>query len=117
MTFAVGDACELRTDLGQFDAILLANLIDRLPDPAACLQQMARLMRPGGILAIVSPYTWLAEFTPEEKWLDADPLVAIQALLGERFRQLATRDLPFVIREHARKYQWSVAQASVWTCA
>jgi hypothetical protein len=24
------------------------------------------------------------------------------------------RDLPFLLREHARKYQWSVAQASLW---
>ena len=24
-------------------------------------------------------------------------------------------DMPFVIREHARKYQWGCAQGSVWT--
>jgi hypothetical protein len=23
-------------------------------------------------------------------------------------------DLPFLIREHRRKYQWSVAEASMW---
>jgi hypothetical protein len=24
------------------------------------------------------------------------------------------KDLPFLIREHARKFQWSVALATVW---
>ena len=115
VAFEVGDACELRKDLGQFDAVLMANLIDRLPDPAACLRQMSRVVKPGGTLIVFSPYTWLAEFTPQENWLDDDPIAEIQAALGEDFRQLATRDLPFLIREHARKYQWSVAQASIWT--
>jgi hypothetical protein len=27
---------------------------------------------------------------------------------------VAAKDLPFLIREHARKFQWSVAQASLW---
>jgi hypothetical protein len=33
--------------------------------------------------------------------------------LGE-FNLVTTKDLPFLIREHARKFQWSVAQASIW---
>jgi hypothetical protein len=24
------------------------------------------------------------------------------------------KDLPFLIREHARKFQWSVAEATIW---
>jgi len=35
--FEVGDACALGDDLGAFDIVLNANLIDRLPDPAAFL--------------------------------------------------------------------------------
>lgn len=114
IVFEVGDACELRKDLGTFDAILLANLLDRLPDPAACLRQLPDLLKPGGVVVIASPYTWLEAFTPETKWLDEDPIAAIQEFFGDNCRQLALRELPFVIREHARKYQWSVAQASVW---
>ena len=30
------------------------------------------------------------------------------------FDFIAAKDLPFLIREHARKYQWSVAQATIW---
>jgi hypothetical protein len=31
-----------------------------------------------------------------------------------RFDHRLTKDLPFLIREHARKFQWSVAQATLW---
>jgi hypothetical protein len=34
--------------------------------------------------------------------------------LEENFTLVDVRDLPFLIREHARKFQFSVAQASIW---
>ena len=68
--FAQGDACALRHDLGVFDLVLMANLIDRLPDPARCLAQLPALVAPGGALIITSPYTWLEEYTPRDRWLD-----------------------------------------------
>jgi hypothetical protein len=71
---------------------------------------------------ISSPYTWLTEYTPREHWLggferDGIRVRALDTLkeeLGEDFQFAFARDLPFLIREHARKYQWSVAEASVW---
>jgi hypothetical protein len=96
---------------------LAANLIDRVSRPADLLSEIKRLVRIGGHVILASPYTWLEEFTPRENWL-ADPtantLSRIQRLLGPELVQVATKDLPFLIREHARKFQWSVAQASVW---
>jgi hypothetical protein len=72
-------------------------------------------------LLIASPYTWLSEFTPTQEWLGAiqtwsetTTLRAIQEKLGNEFELVSSKDLPFLIREHARKYQWSVAQASLW---
>ena len=65
--FERGDAMELRADLGTFDAVLLANLIDRLRDPHRCLERLPSLVNPGGQVVIASPYTWLPEFTPREK--------------------------------------------------
>ena len=57
--FEVGDACELRPDLGSFDVVLLANLVDRLPDPRRCLERLPDLVAPGGQLVVASPFTWL----------------------------------------------------------
>jgi putative 4-mercaptohistidine N1-methyltranferase len=115
--FEQGDACGLRADLGPFDLVLMANLIDRLSDPARCLARLPELIAPGGWLVITSPYTWLEEYTPRDKWLDGagrGTLEGLKERLAPAFAVRRVLDLPFLIREHRRKYQWSVAEASVW---
>lgn len=115
--FEVGDACDLRSDLGSFDVVLMANLIDRLPDPARCLSRLPALVRPGGQLIIASPYTWLAEYTPRERWLggrDRPTLDVLRERLAPDFEWDGARDLPFLIREHARRFQWTVSQGTRW---
>jgi putative 4-mercaptohistidine N1-methyltranferase len=114
--FEPGDACDLRADLAPFDFVLMANLIDRLPDPARCLARLPHLVAPGGGLVITSPYTWLEEYTPREKWLagPAGTLAELQKILAPAFAFRRALDLPFLIREHRRKFQWSIAEASIW---
>ena len=120
--FERGDAMNLRASLGSFDVVLMANLIDRLPDPRRCLRRLPALVNPGGQLIITSPYTWLPEYTPRSKWLGgrrragrsvrtADALLDI---LSPDFSLVRRRDLPFVIREHARKFQLGIAEATIW---
>ncbi|MBV9731233.1 MAG: methyltransferase type 12, partial [Verrucomicrobia bacterium] len=61
--------------------------------------------------------TWLEEFTPSENWLahgSAKTLNRIQEILEPDLALVSAKDLPFLIREHARKFQWSVAQVSLW---
>ena len=120
--FEHGDAQALRASLGSFDVVLAANLIDRLVEPSRFLARLPDLVKQGGQLVITSPYTWLAEFTPRENWLggfavDGSRRVTIEGLaaaLSAHFDLASTKDLPFLIREHSRKFQWSVAQASIW---
>jgi putative 4-mercaptohistidine N1-methyltranferase len=120
--FERGDAMNLRPGLGLFDVVLMANLIDRLSHPRKCLEQIGPLLRPGGQLIITSPYTWLKEYTPRRHWLggfmrQGRPVKTFEALgriLSPQFRLLRRRDLPFLIREHARKYQFGLAEASIW---
>ncbi len=120
--FSQGDAMELDPELGTFDFILMANLIDRLPNPRQCLRRIDSFLNKRGILAITSPYTWLEEYTPRPNWLGgyldngkavrtADQLTAI---LSPLFEPLDSQDLPFLIREHERKNQYSVAHATIW---
>ncbi len=95
----------------------MANLIDRLPDPARCLARLPRLVVSGGWLILTSPYTWLEEYTPRDKWLDGGErgtLGALKKILFPIFDPRWTFDLPFLIREHRRKYQWGVAEVSIW---
>ena len=120
--FDQGDALALRGDLGRFDVVLMANLIDRLREPVRCLERLPELVQPGGLLVVTSPYTWMQEYTARQNWLGGlagegaprNTLDGLRTHLEPAFRLESTRDLPFLIREHARKYQWSVAQASLW---
>jgi putative 4-mercaptohistidine N1-methyltranferase len=123
VSFEPGDAMNLRADLGEFDVVLMANLIDRLSEPSRCLERLASLVKPGGWLVITSPYTWLEEFTPRENWLggqesEGGAITTLQGLtlaLEPNFVFHGAKDLPFLIREHSRKFQWSVAQATFWS--
>jgi putative 4-mercaptohistidine N1-methyltranferase len=121
--FQRGDAMDPPDHLGQFDVLLMANLIDRLSGPRRCLTALPGLLNPGGQLIIASPCTWLTEYTPRENWLggflrDGVPLRTFDALreiLSRDFQFSQSKDLPFLIREHARKFQLVVAQVGIWT--
>ena len=54
----------------------MANLIDRLPCPAKCLEQLPGLLPAGGQLIIATPCTWLEEYTPKAKWLGGSKRLA-----------------------------------------
>lgn len=121
--FSQGDACNLKPKYDHYDLVLASNLIDRLREPARFLQEIGRRLRPGGILLLTSPYTWLEEYTPKANWLggvreNGEALTthqALQRLLAAEFEEVGTpRDVPFVIRETARKYQHTLAQLTVW---
>ncbi len=114
--FETGDALRLREDLGTFDWVLAANLLDRVPRPAELLRGFADLVRPGGQLVLTSPYTWLEEYTPRSEWLGGADRRTTDVLAEhlEAFQLVRRRDLPFVLREHERKFQWSVAEATIW---
>ena len=114
VNFEVGDATDLREDLGEFDLVHAANLICRLPEPEALLGRLPSLVRAGGQLVITTPCTWLGEFTPPEKWPKGPTLEWLQQHLNDSFTLEHKADVPFLIRETARKNQWTVSQLSRW---
>ena len=112
--FLAGDALRLPKNLGTFDLLLAANLIDRLADPAKFLKQvLPKLVNPRGIMLLTSPYTWSTDFTPERQWL-RNSFPSIQKLLRPKFRLLHRQNLPFLLREHQRKFQFTFADATLW---
>ena len=121
--FWQGDAHNLKPQFTGYDLILAANLIDRLYDPARFLATIGERLAPQGLLVIVSPYTWLEEFTPRKAWLggrkvDGENVTTLDGLrtaLEPRFRLVGEpRDIPFVIRETRRKFQHTVSELSAW---
>lgn len=125
--FAQGDAGALRALQSDaafaaqgFDAVLLSNLLCRLPDPRACLRQFVdddTLLNKNAVLVIVSPNSWMEQYTAPEKFIDGatsvDALAKLASIL-EGFELLHESDLPFMIREHRRKYEYVISQVSVW---
>lgn len=114
VTFEQGDAMHLRADMGAFDVVHAANLLCRLSDPALLLARLAALVRPGGQLLLITPCTWLEEFTPRTNWPRGSTRHWLREVLSPGFTLELEIDMPFLIREHARKYQWSVALGARW---
>ena len=79
-TFIQGDACALPSQAqlvalgvpgGRFSVIHGANLLCRLPEPRDYLRRLPGLLVPGGLVVHVSPYSWLKQYTPRDKWIGA----------------------------------------------
>ncbi|MBK7234355.1 MAG: 5-histidylcysteine sulfoxide synthase [Sterolibacteriaceae bacterium] len=126
VSFHQANTTSLPADWLDFDAVLMANLLCRLPSPKSLLGRLGGprgLVKLGGLVAIFSPYTWLEQFTPRGAWLgglmrDGKPVNSADALrefLGhEGFAMRREDEVPLVIREHARKYQYIVTSAMLW---
>lgn len=123
VNFQQGDACNLKMTHAEYDLVFASNLIDRLREPQRFLTSLTTLLKSGGVLMLSSPYTWLEEYTPKENWLGGirengevvTTYHTLQRLLRDDFEEIQPpEDVPFVIRETARKHQYTLAQASFW---
>ena len=114
LAFQQGDAMALPDDLGQFDRVHAANLLCRLPAPNRLLTRLPGLVKAGGELVLATPCTWLSEFTPPENWPAAGTFDWLKSTLAPDFSLVLLTDEPFLIRETARKFQWTTSQVSVW---
>jgi|TARA_B110000438_G_C15778584_1_gene635242 putative 4-mercaptohistidine N1-methyltranferase len=114
VVFEVGDAMSLREDLGSFDRVHAANLVCRLPEPRRFLARLSDLVRVGGELVLATPCTWLEEFTSRENWPEGRTLDWLKKELAGDFELIEVADEPFLIRETARKFQWTVSMVTKW---
>ncbi len=114
LSFEQGDAMNLRPDIGQFDRVHAANLLCRLPNPNLLLERLPELIKPNGELLLATPCTWLEEFTKKEYFPESTTLEWLKQSLSNDFELIKQTDEPFLIREHARKYQWTVSMLTLW---
>ena len=115
ISFLVADACSLPMDLKEFDLVHAANLICRLPEPKLFLDRLPGLVKPGGQLLLATPFTWLEEYTPKQNWIGyGNSEEALKEILKSHFELEKKAEIPFVIREHRRKFQFSVSLGTRW---
>jgi putative 4-mercaptohistidine N1-methyltranferase len=119
------DASAPPLDIFGFDAVHMTNVLDRMANPKACLAKMGGprgLVKPGGILLLTSPYTWLPQFTPKFGWVggyerDGEEVTTasgLKAVLGADFELIYQEDTPLLIREHKRKFQYIITHMTIW---
>lgn len=58
------------------DVVLALNLIDSVPRPSRILAALDRLLRPGGLLVVTTPFAYLETLTPLAEQLDERELLA-----------------------------------------
>lgn len=114
VSYEVGDAMSLRENLGSFDRVHAANLVCRLPEPRRFLARLSDLVKSGGELILATPCTWLEEFTAKENWPKGSTAEWLENELGGDFELVSKADEPFLIRETARKFQWTVSMVTNW---
>ncbi|MES2438705.1 MAG: putative 4-mercaptohistidine N1-methyltransferase [Verrucomicrobiota bacterium] len=114
VVFRQGDAMDLPEDLGAFDRVHAANLLCRLPEPDRLLARLPELVKPGGELVLATPCTWLEEFTPSGNWPANGTFEWLRNKLSPDFELARQTDEPFLIRETARKFQWTSSLVTVW---
>jgi 5-histidylcysteine sulfoxide synthase/putative 4-mercaptohistidine N1-methyltranferase len=134
VNFFTGDACSLESmqangQLSMYDGVIMSNLLCRLPDPVACLNGLASVVSPGGVVVMVTPFSWLEQFTPRSNWLggfyiDSPPSESPQPVFSKDtlrhlmekrgFAKIHEQQVPLVIREHQRKYQYIISEATGW---
>jgi phosphatidylethanolamine/phosphatidyl-N-methylethanolamine N-methyltransferase len=103
MTLAVMDASRLAFGDGSFDAAAAMYVMTVVPDPAAVLSEMRRVLRPGGIAICVNHFSrehglraaaerGLARYSRRLGWHPVFPLKTVAEAPG--FRLVEARDLP-----------------------
>ncbi len=121
VTFMQGDACNLKDIYTGYDLIFCSNLIDRLYSPQKFLEDIPTRLNDNGLLVLLSPYTWLEEYTPKQNWLggyikDNKEVRTFDTLKKKLvgFELLGEHDVPFVIKETARKHQHTISHMTIW---
>mmetsp|Transcript_8532 Transcript_8532/g.20638 ORF Transcript_8532/g.20638 Transcript_8532/m.20638 type:complete len:1930 (-) Transcript_8532:626-6415(-) len=103
-----------------YDLVSGANLIDRLHSPEVFLEGCKKLVRVGGLIVHMSPYTWKPEHTEREKWVggkftpEMEKLFTEEALKEmhrERFEFVESRKIPFVIPDTDGSFQFTFSNA------
>lgn len=112
--FVQGNAMNLPENLGAFDRVHAANLLCRLPEPKRLLDRLPQLVKTGGELVLATPCTWLEEFTPPENWPPSGTFDWLVEMLTPYFSLVAKAEEPFLIRETARKFQWTSSLVTLW---
>ncbi len=102
--------------------VVALNLLDCVAEPRALLAAIRRLLRPGGVAVLATPFDWSAAATPAAAWPGARALREAPATLPELIEEAGlvplapAQERDWTLRLHARAamtYRASIATARV----
>ncbi len=113
--FWLGNALSLPFVDGTFGLVAALNVIDCLASPRDGLVEIARVLKPGGVVLIACPFDWSPSVTPMEQWIGGHsqrashkgaPETALDRLLADGTIGLApigpAKDVGWRVRLHDR---------------
>lgn len=60
----ISDIIKIPEPDNSFDAILCTEVIEHVPDPIKALEELTRLLKPGGIIILTAPFISMTHFSP-----------------------------------------------------
>ena len=101
---------DLPTDLGTFDLVACANVIDQCHHPLALIDLLKRSTAPGGLVAISCTYQWQSKY----RGLPTDPIRHLDQLFDDKWRLVGEADLPFRVRTNERHWMTFLSHACLF---
>jgi hypothetical protein len=87
------------------------------------LNRLKFLVKKNGYAILSTPFTWGSQYTPEENWLGGyedrngmqiNGIDGLKHALNDSFELIKEINLPMVIRETRRKFQFTVCLVTIW---
>lgn len=97
-------------DLGQFDLVVCANVIDQCHEPLRLVDLAIRSTAPGGRVAISCTYQWQCKY----RGLPTRPIRHLDELFPEPWRLVAEGNLPFQLRVNERHWMRFLSHVCVF---
>jgi 5-histidylcysteine sulfoxide synthase len=108
------DPCSLPADYIDFDLVALTDALTIVPSPLSILGRLKgnrSIVKVGGLLLLVSDFSWQKQVTPKELWLGEKEVCDI---LSQDFELLEQVNLPFIDRESERVLRQVTKHCSIW---
>ena len=101
---------ELPADLGTFDLVVCADVIDQCHYPLALVELLKRSTAPGGLVALSCTYQWQAKY----RGLPPDPVRHLDQFFEDGWTPAGEANLPFRVRVNERHWMTFLSHVGLY---